>query len=231
MHSFRKILRLLLFSLFCFFCTASKAQELWTAGRLNLHLTNKLELQPDFQVRFRHDPSLQSYAHLYKLNIKYRFNNRWKVGGSFRITENQETENQEADEISKTEIPDRKRYTFDIYYKFPINNSKTTIENRLRYQISQTKKLNYKNYLRYRFGLEYPLIKSIYVSASDEIYLEYPDLKLCLNKTSLEIEFGIIKGFKQKLFYTIETNLQSKSSIFNYIIGCKLEINPKQLFN
>lgn len=231
MHTFRKILGLLLFSLFCFFCTVSRAQELWTAGRLNLHLTKKLELQPEFQVRFHHNPSLQSYANLYRLSMKYSLNSRWKLGGSFRITQNQETEGQGADEISIADIPDRKRYTIDIYAKFPMKNSKTTIENRLRYQISQTKKLNYKNYLRYRFGLEYPLIKDIHVSVSDEIYLEFPDIELCLNKTSFDIEFRIIRGFRQKLFYTIETNLQSKSSIFNYIIGCKLEINPKQLFN
>ena len=134
------------------------------------------------------------------------------------------TENQETDEISVTEIPDRKRYTFDVYYRFPMKNDKTTIKNRLRYQISQTKKMNYKNYLRYRFGFEYTLIKNIYTTVSNEIYLECPDLNICLNKTSLNIDFNITKEFSLELFYTIETNLQPESSIFNYIIGCKLEI-------
>jgi len=231
MHLFRRILRLFLCCLFCIFCAVSKSQELRTAGRLDLHLTKKLKFQPELQVRFRHDPSFQSYAHMYKLGIKYSLNDRWKLGGSFRVTKKPETGNQVADEISITEIPDRKRYTLDTYAKFPLKSSKAIIENRLRYQISQTRKLNYEHYLRYRFGVKYALLNDIYVSASDEIYLEYQDFELYLNKTSLELEFNIIKGFKQKFFYTIETNLQSLTSIFNYIIGCKIEISPGKLFN
>ena len=226
MHAFRKTTKLYLFSLFCVISTASSSQELWTACRIILPLTQNIELQPEFQIRFHHDPSLQDYAHLYRLRIKYSLNERWKFGSTIRVTDNQETES-----ISVSEIPDRKRYTLDIYSKLPLKNDRTTIDNRLRFQISQTKKLNYNYYLRYRLGLEYALVRNVEVTVSDEIYIEYPEIEICLNKTSLNIELSIIKGFRQNFFYTVETNLQSESSIFNYIIGCRLEINPKKLFN
>ena len=181
-------------------------------------------MRPEIQARFQHDPSLQSYAYLYKLGIKYRLNNRWRLGSTFRVTDDQGT-----DEILTAEIPDRKRYTVEIYAQFPHKNDRTTIENRLRYQISQTKKLNYDYYLRYRLGIEYKLKKNIKTSVSNEIYLECPDLELPLNKTSLDVEFRIIEGIGVEIFYTIESNLQPESFIFNYIIGLSFEINPFEL--
>ncbi len=117
MCTLRNIFRLLFFSLFCFCCTVTSSQELWTDFRINLHLTNSIQIQPDYQVRLRHNPSLQSYAYLYKLGIKYSLNDKWRLGSSFRVTESQEKY-----EILTAEIPDRKRYTFDVYYKIPVGN-------------------------------------------------------------------------------------------------------------
>lgn len=93
-------------------------------------------------------------------------------------------------------------------------------------QISQTKKLNYEYYIRYRLGLQYRLKKNIYTTVLNEVYLEFPDLELPLNKTSLNVELRITKVFGVELFYTIESNLKRESPWFTYIIGCKLEISP-----
>jgi hypothetical protein len=178
-------------------------------------------VQPEVGARFRHDPSLERYAYLYRLGIKYEINNRWKLGGTFRITDDRG-----KDEISTAEIPDRKRYTFDTYADFPVKSDRSILENRLRCQISQTKKLNYEYYIRYRFGLQYRLKKNIYTTVFNEIYLEIPDMELPLNKTSLEFELRITEVFGVELFYTIESNLERESPQFNYIVGCKLEISP-----
>jgi hypothetical protein len=184
-------------------------------------LLKDLQVQPEVEARFRHDPSLERYANLYRLGIKYEINKRWKLGGTFRITDSRGNDN-----ISAAEIPDRKRYTVDTYADFPLASGRSTLENRLRCQISQTKKLNYEYYIRYRLGLQYRLKKNIYTTVLNEVYLEFPDMELPLNKTSLNVELRITKVFGVELFYTIESNLKRESPWFTYIIGCKLEISP-----
>ena len=221
MNADRKLVRLFLCCFLCQIAVVSRSQEVWTTCKFKLPLHKDLQVQPEAGARFRHDPSLESYAYLYRVGIKYEINNRWKLGSTFRITDDRGKA-----EISTAEIPDRKRFTFDIYADFPLKSDRSTIENRLRCQISETKKRNYKYYIRYRFGLQYRLKKNIYTTVMNEVYVEIPDLEIPLNKTSLEFEFRITKVFGVELFYTIESNLEQESPRFNYIIGCKLEISP-----
>ncbi len=221
MNADMRLFKLFLCCLLCLISIVSRSQEVWTTCKFKLPLLKDLQVQPEVGARFRHDPSLERYAYLYRLGIKYEINNRWKLGGTFRITDDRG-----KDEISTAEIPDRKRYTFDTYADFPVKSDRSILENRLRCQISQTKKLNYEYYIRYRFGLQYRLKKNIYTTVFNEIYLEIPDMELPLNKTSLEFELRITEVFGVELFYTIESNLERESPQFNYIVGCKLEISP-----
>ena len=134
MNAYMRPLKLCLCCLLCLISIVSRSQEVWTTCKFKLPLLKDLQVQPEVEARFRHDPSLESYAYLYRMGIKYEINNRWKLGGTFRITDDRG-----KDEISASEIPDRKRYTFDTYANFPLASDRSILENRLRFQISQTK--------------------------------------------------------------------------------------------
>jgi hypothetical protein len=218
---FRRFLKLYLCCHFFFCGTVLWSQEVWTECRVKIPLFEGFQLQPEVQARFRHEPSLQNYAFLYRLGFKYRINETWRLGSAFRITDERDT-----DEIMASEIPERKRYTLDTYADFPLENERTTVENRLRCQFSQTRKLNYNYYLRYRLGFAYRVVKNVYTTVTTEVYLEIPDLELPLNKTSLDVELRITDVFNVELFYMVESSLQREIPLFNYIIGFKLEISP-----
>lgn len=221
MNADMRLFRLYLCSLLCLICIVSRSQEVWTTCKFKIPVFKDLQVQPETGARFRHDPSMERYAYLYRLGIKYEINNRWKFGGTFRIRDDRRN-----DEIGTAEIPDRKRYTFDTYADFPMKSDRSILENRVRCQISQTKKLDYEYYIRYRIGLQYRLKRDIYTTVLNETYLEIQDMGLPLNKTSLELELRITEVIGVELFYTIETNLERESPRFNYIIGCTLEISP-----
>jgi hypothetical protein len=184
-------------------------------------LLEDLQVEPEASARFHHDPSLVRYAYLYRLGIKYEINKRWKIGGTFRIRDDRV-----SDEMVTAEIPDRKRYTFDTYADFPLKSDRSILENRLRCQVLQTKKLNYEYYVRYRFGLQYRVKKNIHTTVMNEIYLEIPEMDLPLNKTSLKLELDLTRIFGLELFYTIESSFERSSPRLNYILGCELVISP-----
>ncbi len=205
-----RMLKLFICCLIVLISSPSWSQEVWTGCKVKIPVFGDFQLQPEVQARFRHDPTLQSYAYLYRIGAKYRFNKTWRLGGTFRLTDDRL-----PDEVSVAEIPDRKRYTLDTYADFPGNRDKTTIENRLRCQVSQTRKMNYNFYARYRLGLQYQLNKKIYTTVSNEIYLEISDMSPSLNKTSVDVEVLFSEAIGVELFYTVETNLQREKPLFN----------------
>jgi hypothetical protein len=201
------------------------SQEVWTGCKLKIPVFEDFQVQPDVQARMQHDPSLRAYAYLYRISVKYRISKTWRVGGTFRLTDDRE-----RDEIRVAEIPDRKRYTLETYANFPMKNDRRVLENRLRFQASQTRKMDYNYYLRYRLGVQYRITKNIFTTLSNEIYLEIPDLDIPLNKTSIDIEFLVNDGIGLELFYTIETDPHGWRPLTTYILGCKVEISPMRLF-
>ena len=219
-------MRFCIYCLLCLISSAARSQEVWTECKLKIPVIEDFQVQPEVQARFRHDPSMQAYAYLYRIGVKYKINKTWRVGGTFRLTHEHQ-----PDEITVAEIPDRKRYTLDSYANFPLRNDRSVIENRLRLQVSQSRKMNYNHYARYRLGIQYRLSKNIYTTVSDEIYFEIPEMELPLNKTSVDIEFLVNDGIGLELFYTIETDPQGIRPRFTYILGCKVEISPMQLFS